>query len=374
MITDRPRMDAYVQALRQAIQPGCVVLDIGAGTGIFSLLACRFGAGVVHAVEPDNSIQLAREMAHANAVADRITFHQAISTEITLPRKADVMIFDLRGVLPLFQHHIPSVIDARNRLLKPGGVMVPRRDHLWAAVVEDAGRYRPYVEPWLTTPYGIDLSAAQPLAVNNWRKAHFKPEQLLVRPQQWATLDYRSIEHPNVAGSLAWEAERSGTAHGLALWFDAELGEGIGFTNAPDQPELIYGHAFFPLQTPVAVDSGDRIEVNLQANLIGDDYVWNWNTRIRSGIASPKADFRQSTFYGAPLAPSQFTRHEAGYIPTMNEAAEIDRLCLQLIDGSTPLGDIARHLASRYPEQFPRWDAALPYVAQFWQRYAQPEA
>jgi type I protein arginine methyltransferase len=50
MIADRPRMRAYAQALEQAVFPGCSVLDIGAGTGIFSLLACRFGARRVDAV------------------------------------------------------------------------------------------------------------------------------------------------------------------------------------------------------------------------------------------------------------------------------------------------------------------------------------
>jgi predicted RNA methylase len=40
MIRDTTRMDAYIRALQQAVRPGCTVLDIGSGTGIFSLLAC----------------------------------------------------------------------------------------------------------------------------------------------------------------------------------------------------------------------------------------------------------------------------------------------------------------------------------------------
>ena len=83
MITDRVRLGAYTRALEQAVRPGCRVLDLGAGTGIFSLLACRFGAGHVDAVEPDEVIQVARVNAEANGFADRISIHQAVSTEVT---------------------------------------------------------------------------------------------------------------------------------------------------------------------------------------------------------------------------------------------------------------------------------------------------
>ena len=48
MIADEVRMDAYVSALRFVVRPDSVVVDIGAGTGIFALLACRFGARRVY--------------------------------------------------------------------------------------------------------------------------------------------------------------------------------------------------------------------------------------------------------------------------------------------------------------------------------------
>ena len=65
MIEDRVRVDAYTQAMRQAIRPGSVVLEIGTGPGIFAVLACKLGAKRVYAIEPDDIIQLAREIAAA---------------------------------------------------------------------------------------------------------------------------------------------------------------------------------------------------------------------------------------------------------------------------------------------------------------------
>ena len=128
MITDDARMAAYSAALRQSVKPGCTVLDIGTGTGILALLACQYGAGSVYAIEPDNAIEVARKIASANGYSNRIHFIQKLSTEVKLPVKADVIISDLRGVLPLFQSHLPSIIDARERLLAPGGALIPQRD------------------------------------------------------------------------------------------------------------------------------------------------------------------------------------------------------------------------------------------------------
>src|SRR3954471_21820036 len=106
MIADSARMDAYARALRQAIKPGSVVLDIGTGIGIFAMLASQFGARRVYAIEPDDAIQIARQIAAANGYAERVEFFQNLSTRIELPERADIIVSDLRGVLPVFQHHI----------------------------------------------------------------------------------------------------------------------------------------------------------------------------------------------------------------------------------------------------------------------------
>ena len=125
MIADENRTGAYAQALRSAINPDSVVLDIGAGTGIFSLLACVYGARKLYAVQPSDVISVAREIARANGFSDRIDFIQDLSTDVTLPSKADVIVSDIRGVLPLLQHHLPSIVDARTRLLAADGVLIP---------------------------------------------------------------------------------------------------------------------------------------------------------------------------------------------------------------------------------------------------------
>ena len=116
MVGDRTRVDGYFEALRNAIHPGSVVLDIGTGTGIFALLACRLGARKVYAIEPSDAISLARNIADANGCREKIDFLQEMSTKVTLPERADVIVSDLRGILPFCGRHISSIIDAPVRL------------------------------------------------------------------------------------------------------------------------------------------------------------------------------------------------------------------------------------------------------------------
>ena len=130
MIEDRMRVAAYGNALRQAIRPGVTVLEIGTGPGFFAILASQLGARRVFAIEPSDIIQVARENAAANQCGDRIEFIQDLSTKVKLQAKVDVIVSDLRGILPLFQLHIPSIIDARQRFLAPGGILIPQEDKI----------------------------------------------------------------------------------------------------------------------------------------------------------------------------------------------------------------------------------------------------
>ena len=278
-------------------------MDLGCGPGVVALLACKLGARRVYAVEPNNVIGLAREAAAANGFADRIEFFDKLSTEIALPEPATIIVSDLRGVLPFFQQHIPAIIDARKRLLARDGVLIPRRDVLWAAVVEAPKQYAELIDPW-QSQFELDLSAATRFITNTWRKSDIKPQQFLTKPVCWSTVDYYKVDNPDARAEISWRAARNGTAHGFAVWFDSELVDDAGFSNHPAAPRMIYGQGFFPFSQPVTISEGDRIDLRLAAKFVQDDYVWRWDTDFtdRERI---KASFKQSTFYGVPLSTAQ---------------------------------------------------------------------
>ncbi|XWK89285.1 MAG: 50S ribosomal protein L11 methyltransferase [Phormidium sp.] len=372
MIADKGRMDAYVKALRQTVKPNSVVVDIGTGVGIFALLACQFGAKKVYAIEPSDAIQVAKEIARKNGYGDRIIFIQDISTKVKIPELADVIVSDIRGMLPLFQQHIPTIIDARKRLLAPEGILIPQRDTLWATVVEVPHLYDRIVNVWDNNIYGLNMTAARQIVINNWGKGWVAPAQLLTVPQSWAILDYPTIESPDVTAELSWNVARSGTGYGVSIWFDAILAEGVGFSTAPGMPELVYGSGFLPWLKPVFLEVGDTISLNLQANLVGNDYIWRWNTCVldQGDSSQVKANFQQSTFFATPLSPVQLHKTSSAYLPSLNEDGEIDRLILNLIGDGLVLGDIATQVQEKFPTCFANWQDALTRVGNLAQKYS----
>jgi len=371
MVADRVRVDAYAQALRETVRAGSVVVEIGTGPGIFAVLACQLGAGRVYAIERSEIIQVAREVAVANGCKDKIEFFEQFSNRVTLPTRADVIFSDLRGVLPLFERHIPAIMDARRRFLAPGGTLIPRKDTLWAAIVEAPEPYRELVGPWDHNPLGQDLNAARRLAVNNIQKARVSPNQLLTGNQLWTSLDYRGVEDPDVQGNLEWTVERGGTGHGILVWFDADLAEGVGFSNAPSAPEAIYSSMLFPWTQPASLVPGQVVAVSLEAKLVESDYVWRWNTHIESLEGSgPQIHFEQSQLTGEMLSPAQLQRWAADYVPHLSEEGHLRRRTFELMDGKVSLEEIAHQLATEFPERFLKWEQALSYTGAISQEYS----
>lgn len=372
MIADRVRVEAYAEALRKTVHKGSIVVEIGTGPGIFAVLACQLGADRVYAIEPSEIIQVAREVAAANGCNDRIEFFELLSSRVALPVRADVILSDLRGVLPFFQRHIPDIVDARRRFLAPGGTLLPRKDTLWAAIVDAPKPYGELVNPWDQNPLGQDLGPARLLAVSNTQKVRVSPGQLLTAHRLWTTLDYASVENNDVRGNLDWRVEQAGTGHGILVWFDAELAEGIGFSNAPGEPETIYGSLFFPWTRPEPLVVGQTVCVSLAAKLVESEYVWRWATRIEplEGSGASLVHFEQSQLNGAVLSTTQLHRIAADYIPRLSEEGLLRRRTFELMDGRVSLEEIARNLAAEFPQRFPRWQQALSYAGAVSQEYS----
>lgn len=311
MIADERRTGAYVRALEAVVRPGSVVVDVGAGTGIFALVACRLGARRVFAIDTNEAIQVGQALARENGFSDRIVFLQKDVREVELPERADVVVSDLRGVSPLCGDHLAIIEYVRDHLLKPGGVLVPASDRLMVAIADQADLYEYAIGP-STGPLGITLGAMQARLQNAARPDSsvnpIRPADLLCAPATWAVLHYATVRAGPVAGRAELTVDRPGTGHGLALWFEAVLAEGRGFATAPGE-DLCYRRLFLPWPRPVQLSLGDVVAVDLWGQAAGDP--WGWTSSVPTGSGS-RETFKQSSFLAWPAGPTAAWANESG--------------------------------------------------------------
>ena len=219
LIADAARTRPYVEALRQAVTPrhrGARPRRRGdrllrdAGLSVRAPGACSPSRSTTRS--PSRA-----QVAAANGFSDRIDFFQGSSTDIALPERADVIISDLHGVLPLNGDAILTLVDARERLLAPGGRFIPARETLWVAGVDAPDLYDVHTMTWDATVYDLDLGSARGIMLNRLTRALPQPRQVRLEPRRWTTLDYATITDAGARGRFAWVAGEATTIHGCCV-------------------------------------------------------------------------------------------------------------------------------------------------------------
>ena len=368
MIHDARRVEAYQRALQLSVTPDSVVVDIGTGLGIFALLACQAGARKVYAIEPSEVIAVARQLAAINGYLERIEFIEDLSTRVTLPEPADVIVSDLGGAIPLFQQHLPTIMDARKRLLKPHGTLIPKCDTLWAGVVSAPAAHA-RIAPSTDRALGLDMRLAWNLAANLSSTVRFTEGQLMAAPQRLAVLNYSELDDPNLHTQVKWDAIRPGSGHGIGVWFERTVAEGISYSTAPGEPEMVYSPLFLPWAEAVELVEGDTVLLEIRADLRSDDYILSWNTRI-SNATGVKCLFRQSEFFGEARSPARLRKQSAAHVPQLSDDGAIEGAILHHMDGRNTIADIAREVQQQFPTRFPTLELAIGHVGDLSRKYS----
>ena len=370
-LADAVRVSAFRQAIDEVVTPGDVVLDLGAGTGILGLMACRAGAKRVYAVDEGPIISLAREIAWANGFQDRITHIKGLSTRVELPERVDVVLADQVGRFGLESGILEYFADSRARFLKPDGVMIPGEIGLVVAPVE-CGELFGQVDFWGRTPAGYDFRPALAIAANTGYPARFDPAHLLGAPARAISVRLSTASTAALGAEVVLVAARPGALHGIGGWFEAQLSPGVTLTNSPLAARPIFRRqVFFPIARPVALEEHDQIGVRLR--ILPAAGVVSWTVDVRDGrgpAPTSKGRFAHSTFQGMLLCKEDLERTDLQFVPRLSPWGEARRSVLELCDGRRALGDIEREVHRRHPAIFQSPAEAAAFVTEVVTRYA----
>jgi hypothetical protein len=371
MLADGQRTEAYRQAIAEVVRPGDVVLDLGTGTGVLACFACRAGAARVHAIEAGPILDVARGVCRAAGYQDRVVFYNDVSPRVALPEPVDVIVTETIGNVGLDEGILGSVIDARDRFLRPGGRIVPRRLQLAAVPVEHPEVYR-RLDAWASGWYDLDFSPVRRKAVNLVHWCELTPGMVLAEAAPIVDVDLPAVATAAVTGEATFTATRAGTLHGFGVWFGAELTATVGLTTALPLVPRSWQHGLLPLEQPVAVRTGDVIDLIVAVGGNGD--LWRWRGVCRRPLASAEAYqtlavFDQSNFHGLLVGADALHRRASNYVPTLAEPGLADRFILGAMDGRRTTAEIAEDARAAFPDLFRRPDEALERVRDLAQRY-----
>jgi type I protein arginine methyltransferase len=263
MLTDNVRMRAWEQAIRQVVRPGDTVVDLGAGTGILTFLALKAGARHVVAIEKSDAIELAKRVAAYNGWTDQISFHHASSMDVSLDHRADCLISETLGSFGIEENTLAFTADARERLLKPGGRMLPAAISSFLAPVDTPGLHHQRIGVWSNVS-GIDMSVAAEEGGRRMVVAAIEPRRLVAKPAVFANIDLTCHTSTEVENRLRFVFPRDATVHGLAGWFVCTVADGIQVDTGPHQPQTHWKQAWFPFPVPVTPRAGDILDVVMQ--------------------------------------------------------------------------------------------------------------
>lgn len=239
LLDDLARTARFVAAIERSVRPGDVVVDLGSGTGVLAMAAARAGAARVHAIEASAFAAVTAAIVGENGYRDRIDVIRAWSHEVVLTQPADVLVAEIIGNDPLGEGVLRYVPDAVQRLLKPGGRVLPARIAVDLQLVEPpedfAMRHRVgagRLARWRGA-YGWGFDALEVHAAAAARRLHVAAEEVarwraLAGPRPLFTVDLRAGLAAERTAMVTLEADAASPRQAVVVGTELQFAEDDG--------------------------------------------------------------------------------------------------------------------------------------------------
>jgi len=273
MLADAPRNAAYRRALERVVTAESRVLDIGAGSGLLSLIAARAGAGRIIACEMDAELAAtARQVIADNGYADQITVIAKRSNRLVvgedLAEPANLLVSELLdtgllgdGVLPVMRHALAHLTTPDVQVIPRGAVMI-------GVLVELPGLAPVYP---VREVEGFDLSAFDrfraPDAYLDVDLARV-PHTRLSAPFTIASFDFaapppRRDERDTECRKLELEVVADGQAQAVVYWFELQMDAVETVSTGPDGDLLHWHQAAQYFEQHRRVETGQHLVLEI---------------------------------------------------------------------------------------------------------------
>jgi protein arginine N-methyltransferase 1 len=247
------------------------------------------GASKVYALDHSDIIEKAEMVARDNGLIN-IEFVRTHSRDFTLPEgKADIIVHEQIGDLLLNENMIVNLVDLRDRVLKPGGRILPARFELFIEPVQMTDAHRvPFI--WEQRIEGIDFKALRKFEAElprHYYHANVRPsdiQHLLSVPEPLLTIDVETLDLAELPRRvrIVREVTECGRLDAFALYFSVMFDDEIRFDTAPASPETHWASTILRVDAR-DVAAGDTVELNIDIDDITEITTWRWDCAVRPG-------------------------------------------------------------------------------------------
>ncbi len=251
MLADGVRNKLLAKVIEQSVTLETNFLDIGAGTGVWAILAAKLGAKRVVAVEIEEClIPIIYKHAQENGVADKIEIIHANSNDVKIRGKFDVIVSELFGNDAIGSETVKSFVDIRNRFLAQNGILIPQKLAMLAVpVYYDRSINDLPADLPLTTEFlkSIKLNYGRHLTLSDRANLEFFAE-----PQTLVEIDFRTVNDAPVLQdlSLTWKVKDLRKANAIVTFNQSTFTDEIEMDSFGSQSWGAILYEFAPFNAP----------------------------------------------------------------------------------------------------------------------------
>ncbi|XP_041459766.1 protein arginine N-methyltransferase 3-like [Lytechinus variegatus] len=267
MLKDKVRTKAYMDFIydNPYIFKDKVVLDVGCGTGILSMFAAKAGARQVIAVDQSDIVYQAMDIVRQNGLDGVITLKKGRLEDVDLPvEKVDVIISEWMGYFLLFESMLDTVLYARSKYLKEGGMVYPDLSTLSLVAVSDQKGYASRIAFW-DDVYGFKMSCMKSCVLEESSVDYIDPDTVISKPCMIKCLDISTVQVRDLDFITDFQMEVlcDGLCTGLVGFFDVifekNCHKAVMFSTGPSAPKTHWKQTIFPLRKPFHLKKGDTL-------------------------------------------------------------------------------------------------------------------
>ncbi|KAK0162858.1 hypothetical protein PV327_006600 [Microctonus hyperodae] len=269
MLTDRVRTESYRDALLTNSHSfnGCIMLDVGCGTGILSMFAAKSGCKKIISVDQSDVIYHAMDIVRENNLDNIIELKKGRLENIDLGvDKVDAIVSEWMGYFLLFEGMLDTVIYARDNYLIPGGKLLPNRCTLSIVGSGDTKRYIDLVDYW-SNVYGFKMSCMKAKVVKEPSIEVCSAIDIVTNVSLIQDFDLYTVDTNCVNFTSPFElvVKKTGSLTAIVGYFDVffDLDNPIHFSTGPHAQPTHWKQTVFSLSEPISITEGEIINGKL---------------------------------------------------------------------------------------------------------------